>query len=392
MVDILPPTDEFDFVSVQSGLTNQIAHRLGLLQPHRRRFIRVALLIFISWIPLLLLAGLSGHVTGHEVAITLLRDPEANFRFLIALPILELAELVLAFSLAAQVRQFVESGIIADAQISRFRTILASVRRCHHSTISELAMFVLAIGGSLFMRLFVMPDNSSSWERLNNVITPAGWWHLLVSLPLLYFFLLRAIWIFVLWGWFLFRVSRLDLQLTATHPDRTGGLGFLGWGLASFSPIVFAFAVVASAGFATEIFHRGESLDSLKYHLIIYIALITLVVHFPVLPFAVRVARCRFYGLLEFSALVWRHDRAFDKKWIHQPQSENHETLLGTSDVQSLADFGTGYEHVYDMRIIPLDTKAVMVVVLASVIPMLPLIGTVIPLQEILTKLGEVLV
>lgn len=116
------------------------------------------------------------------------------------------------------------------------------------------------------LRLVVVPEISQSWERNAGTLTPAGWWHVLVSLPLLYFFLLRALWIFVLWGWFLFRISRLDLPLTPTHPDHAGGLGFLGFGLASLVPVVFSFSIVVSAGFAYEIYHRGESLASLKYH------------------------------------------------------------------------------------------------------------------------------
>ena len=54
---------------------------------------------------------------------------------------------------------------------------------------------------------------------------------------------------FLLWAWFLFRVSRLDLELTPTHPDRAGGLGFLGWGLASFSLVLMAVSAVLSGSF-----------------------------------------------------------------------------------------------------------------------------------------------
>ena len=391
MTEILP-IDRSDFLPVQSGSTNRLAARLGLLQPASRRLFRILLLIVVAWIPLVLFAGASGHITGDLVAITLLEDPEVNCRFLIAMPFLELAEVFLAVSLTAQVRQFLNSGIVSEKQRSRFEAIRAKVQRAHQAPHSEAIMLAIAFGTSLMMRLFVLADFSSTWERQSNVITLAGWWHLLVSLPLLYFFLLRALWVFGLWTWFLCCVSRLDLELTATHPDHAGGLGFLGWGLASFAPTVLSFSTVVSAGFAYEIYHRGESLQTLKYHLIAFVLLITFIIHLPVLPFAVRLARTRFQGLLEFSALVWRHDRAFDEKWIQQPQSENHESLLGTADVQSLADIATAYGHVDEMGIIPLDTKAVTVIAMACVIPLLPLVGTEIPLQEIIAKLGELLV
>ena len=172
-----------------------------------------------------------------------------------------------------------------------------------------------------------------------HTITPAGWWYILVSLPILVFFLLRWVWIFMLWAWFLFRVSRLDLELTPTHPDRAGGLGFLGWGLASFSLVLMAVSAVLSGSFAREILHRGSSLDSLKYHVMVFVVLAIVIVHAPLLAFVGKLARSRFRGLLNFGTLIWRHDRAFDEKWVKSLDTKQ-ESLLGSPDVSSLADLG----------------------------------------------------
>jgi hypothetical protein len=241
-------------------------------------------------------------------------------------------------------------------------------------------------------RVILSPGRDSlTWERLGTKITPAGWWYILVSLPILGFFLLRWIWIFFLWARFLFRVSRLDLELTPTHPDRAGGLGFLGWGLASFSLILMAVSAVLSGSLAREILHRGSSLDSLKYHVIVFVVLAMVIVHAPLLAFAGRQARCRFEGLLNFGTLIWRHDLAFDEKWVKAPDTK-HENLLGSPDVASLADLGHVYEHVERMQIIPFDKQAAVILVLAALIPMIPLVGTAIPLAEILSKLGEFMV
>jgi len=57
--------------------------------------------------------------------------------------------------------------------------------------------------------------------------------------------------------------SRLDLELTPTHPDRAGGLGALGWGIASFALVLMAISAVISGGLAYEIVHRGSSLNIL---------------------------------------------------------------------------------------------------------------------------------
>lgn len=226
---------------------------------------------------------------------------------------------------------------------------------------------------------------------MGTTITLAGWWYIVVSMPILLFLLLRWAWVFVLWAGFLFRVSRLDLELTATHPDRAGGLGFLGWGLASFSLILMAVSAVLSGSFAREIIHRGSSLDSLKYHVIVFVVLAIVIVHAPLLAFAGKQARCRFRGLLDFGTLIWRHDREFDEKWV-KTVNTSQQSLLGSADTSSLVNLGLAFEHVDQMRFIPLDKKAVVALLLAALIPMIPLVGTAIPLTEILAKLGEFMV
>jgi hypothetical protein len=152
-----------------------------------------------------------------------------------------------------------------------------------------------------------------------------------------------------------------------------------------------AVSAVLSGSFAREIFHRGSSLDSLKYHVMVFVVLAIVVVHAPLLAFAGKQARCRFEGLLDFGTLIWRHDRAFDEKWV-KALDIKHEGLMGSTDVSSLADLGHVYEHVERMQIIPFDKKAAVVLLVAALIPMIPLVGTVIPLVEILSKLGEFMV
>ena len=248
------------------------------------------------------------------------------------------------------------------------------------------------MGFSVLTRVVLkLAIHDSTWERAGTTITAAGWWYILVSLPILFFLLLRWVWVFLLWAAFLFRVSRLDLELTPTHPDHAGGLGFLGWGLASFAIVLLAVSAVLSGSLAGEILYRGSSLDQLKYHVIVFVVLAIAILHAPLLAFTGRLARCRFRALLEFGTLIGRHDRAFDEKWV-KPRGADRESLLGSPDVSSLADAGVVYEHVERMQLIPFDKKAVLVLVMAALIPMIPLVGTAIPLKEILAKLGEFMV
>jgi hypothetical protein len=386
------PTSSHDSL-VRGGPSLHLARRLRL-EPATppRRLLKIALLILLTWVPLLVLSLWQGHAWGGRVAIALLYDPVIYSRFLFVVPLLELAQYLVEASLGVQMRHFLESGLVPEQDLPVVESARQAVLRLRNSFAGEVVIFVLAITICVVMRVFARYEwEDSSWERVGTSITPAGWWYILVSLPVLGFFLVRWMAIFLLWAWFLSRVSRADLKLTPTHPDHAGGLGFLGWGVASFSLVLMAVSAVISGSFAREIIHRGSSLDSLKYHAIIFVVLAILVLHAPLFAFMGRLARCRFRGLLEFGSLAWHHDRAFDEKWVDSPDADRTK-LLGSSDPESLVNIAQAFEHVDRMSLIPFDKKALLVLACAALIPMVPLIGTAIPLAEILSKLGEFLV
>jgi hypothetical protein len=378
---------------VRGGLSYRLAWRFGFEPPTlERRLTKVVLLVVVTWVPLVVLSFLRGHAWGHAVAEPLLLDPVVYSRFLFVVPLLELAQVVVERSLGVQMQHFVDSGLLPEQERPKFLSAQDTAIRLRDSYVAELLLLILSVMIPLPARQIVgVAVVGSSWQRVGTTITFAGWWYILVSMPILLFFLLRWGWIFVLWAWFLFRVSRLDLKLTATHPDHAGGLGFLGWGLASFSPIVMAVAAVLSGSFAREIIHHDLSLGSLKYHILVFVLLAIVILQAPLLAFAGKQARCRFRGLLDFGTLIWRHDCEFDEKWI-KTLNTSQESLLGNPDTASLARMDNIYAGVEKMRLIPLDKKAMGVLVLAALLPMLPLVGTAIPLKEILSKLGRFMV
>ena len=385
--------DPGGFDLVGRGPSHRVAQRFGFNLPDRPRRIRkVLLLILVTWVPLVLLSLISGHAFGHRVAVTVLHDPVILSRFLFVVPLLALAEILVARSLGVQARQFLKSGIVPERETIQLEAAQAEVIKLRESVVAEVLILVLALALAIVVRVVIrFGSGESTWERTAAGITLAGWWYILVSLPILFFFLLRWLWIFLLWSWFLFRVSRLGLELSPTHPDRAGGLGFLGWGLASFALVLMAISAVLSGSFAYEIVHRGSSLNILKYHIVVFVVLAIVILHAPLLVFTGRLARCRFRGLLDFGSLIGSHDRAFDERWLKSP-SANRSSLLGSPDVASLADIAQVYEHVERMQLLPWDKKALTVLVAAALIPMIPLLGTVTSLTDILSMLGKFMV
>jgi hypothetical protein len=86
--------------------------------------------------------------------------------------------------------------------------------------------------------------------------------------------------------------------------------------------------------------------------------------------------------------LIGDHDRAFDERWLKSRGS----SLLGSADMGSLAHMSQVYEQVERMQLLPWDKQALIVLVAAALIPMIPLLGTVTALTEILSMLGKFVV
>jgi hypothetical protein len=382
---------EFEFDLVRGGLFDHWTRRLELDTNIRRRLLKVLILLGVTWAPLFLLSYSPG-VIG-DLKVSFHRDPEVHARYLAVVPLLELAAVVVSISLLSQTRHLREMGVVPARELEKFDAAVRGALQLRRTKWADTFLAVFSLAIAIVVRVgFGVTDSDASWERPAGSLSLAGWWHTCVSLPILYFFLLRWFWIFFVWARFLFRVSRLDLELTPTHPDRAGGLGFLGWGSAAWSPVLIAFSTFFSAAFAQLILHGGESLASLKYHVGVFVVVAVLAVHAPLFAFTSRLSRCRFAGLLEFGALVWRHDRSFEEKWMNNSLEQPKENFLGSADIQSLADVATPYDHIDRMRLLPFDSKAFVVLVLATMLPMVPLVGTEIPLHEIFARLAEMLV
>lgn len=382
--------DPHGFDLVGRGPSFRMAQRFGFNRPDRPRRIRkILLLILVTWVPLVLLSLVAGHAFGNRVAVTLLRDPVILSRFLFVLPLLALAEIVVERSLGVQAQHFLASGVVPAGEAVKLEAAKAEALRLRESVVAEGVIVVLAVAIAIIAQVVIrFGSEESTWKRSDAGITLAGWWYILVSLPILFFFLLRWFWIFLLWSRFLFRISRLGLELTPTHPDRAGGLGFLGWGLASFGLVLMAISAVLSGSLAYEIVHRGSSLNILKYHIMIFVVLAIVILHAPLIVFTGRLARCRFRGLLDFGSLIGDHDRAFNEKWLKSQGS----SLLGSAHMGSLAHMSPVYEQVERMQLLPWDKQALIVLVAAALIPMIPLLGTVTALTEILSMLGKFVV
>jgi hypothetical protein len=390
------PATEDSFSLMMGGPLYQLWRRTRLsgdaLELLHRRMV---LLLALSWLPLLALTMLDGRAWGDAVQVTFVRDLEMHARLLLALPLLLAAELVVHRWTRAGMAQFIAQSMVCPHDSARFQSAIGSAMRLRNSITMEVTLLVLvyAIGIGYLWNVHLKLEADSWYGHTSNGVfslSAAGWWAVLVSLPLFQFILVRWFYRILIWGRLLFQVSRLDLDYMPAHPDRCGGLGFLSTISQGFAPILLATSTLLSGVIADRVLYQGDSLPEFTMEIVGIVLLMLVSILGPLLFFTPGMIRAKLQGHAQFGALASRYVRAFSGKWV-APGRLPEEPLLGHADFQSLADISSSFELVERMRWAPLSLVSVLQLVGISLLPLAPLLLTMFPMAELAKRVLGVL-
>jgi len=366
----------YDFL-LRAGLV-----RLGLPNIVRR----VIAAVIVAWVPLLVLSLKDDVAFGDRVTIPLLDDFAMYGRLLLALPLLILAEAVIDPAIRRAVGEFVNARVVQDAEHPDFERVLHRARRLRDSPIPELALLALAFFPTFMVFHHEWGSGTvSSWHTTPQGLTAAGWWYVAISAPVLHFILYRWAYRYFVWALLLWRLSRLDLHLMPAHPDRSAGLFFLSIVQNRFG-ILFSALGCAFAGRAMNaVVYEGAPLDAFRVLMAAFVALSVGLGLCPLALLAPTLARVRRAGLRDYGRLSTQYTEAFDRKWVHSvaapvpgsPATESAqatEPLLGSADIQSLADIGNSYAVVQQMSIAPITRRLAVQLAVQAALPLIPVI------------------
>lgn len=367
-----------------SGSTLELLHR------------RILFIVAVAWLPLLVLSLLDGVAVGTAVRVPFLFDVDLHLRFLLSLPILVAAELIVHQRTRIVVGQFFAQGLVPDSLRARFDEALEGAAKLRNSIVAELILIAVVYGVGIFVvwRHYMVLD-VPTWYATPEAgrVQPklAGWWYFFVSLPVYQFILLRWYWRFVVWTRFLWQVSRLPLAYQPLHPDGNGGIGFLSGVTRAFAPLLFAQGVLLAGTLANTILYEGEVLTSFYVEVVLFAAFLVFVIVAPFLLFMLPLSAAKRQGLREYAQLSRQYADEFADKWIRGTPPAG-EALVGSSDIQSLADLGNSFDKVRNMSVVPITRGAVAQLVVATLLPLVPLLLTLISFEELLKRILKVLV
>ena len=385
-----------DFSLVLGGPLFQLLRRVSMsddaLSLLNRRIFLFAL---VCWLPLLVLSALQGNFVGGSVAVSFLLDAEVHIRFLVVVPLLIVAELVVHQRMRHILAVFLERNLIPERDMARFDAAVGSAFRLRNSITAEVALIaVVYIVGVLIIWRNYTSVEGSTWYATptegGRQVSLAGLWLGWVSVPIFQFLLIRWYFRIFIWARFLWQVSRIDLALIPTHPDRAGGLGFLTNTTYAFLPLLTAHGAMLAGLIAQRVFHLDAKLTDFKIEIGVMVVFLLCLVQGPLLVFVSQLARMKRIGAREYGTLAEVYVRQFDTKWLRGGAPDD-EPLVGSADIQSLADMGNSFEVVRTTRMFLVSKEAVLLFTGAIVAPIVPLALTMMPLEELLTTLAGIL-
>jgi hypothetical protein len=354
---------------------------------------QVAISILVTWVPVLILAAVQGMAIGRSRAESFLRDAGVQARFLIALPLILVYSRRISTELRSIVEHFLNARLISEAERGRFSGYVVSTMRFSHSRWAEWIILALVyLAQAAVVVLVVTSKLPPSWRVLgvegHRVPSLAGLWFRTVSEPIYGFVVCRFLYRISLWWIFLWRISRLDLQLDGAHPDSAGGIGFLGMTLDNFKEVAFALSTSFAGGLANLILLSSAEVSKYKLEIFVLIVLCMGLFAGPLFFFYGPLVRTRFRDTLRYWALWQAQQRQFLHKWSQD--SSEYPDMLGVQDFSEATDLSQILERVRQMGFVPFRRRQVWPLLLAASLPFLVVLTIDVPVEEMLKRLAKI--
>lgn len=370
--------------SLLGGPLHRLACRIGLVRERSHTFPLGLALGALLWGVLAVLSWVEG-IVDYVFSLSVIG---AHVRLLVAIPLFFLAESLIAPRVTGLINQLMRSELVPESSRGALTDELARATRRAESWIPDAACLIAAMAFILVAPQLDLPGVSAAYgpARSEGAIVLTGLWFWMVCMTAFRFLLLRWLWRLLSWTYFLWRLSRLELRLHPTHPDGAAGLGCLDVVQAQFSPLILAFSAIQCAIFAEAISVGSMMFEEIYSGMALLIIAVAVLFLGPACVFSGKLWACRVQGLGDYMALAAHYVSDFHEKWIISGKSRREE-LLGTGDLQSLADLNTAVGIVRDMRLFPISTRTLTEFGLAVLVPALPLLLFKYPLAELAQEL-----
>jgi hypothetical protein len=361
---------------------------------------RALLLPLITWLPTALLA-----IRATPAALRMSVGPTNFFadfaayaQFWVGLPLFVVAEAIISVSTRSAAIEFAESGVIRTRDLPRLDGLHRRFTRVQRSGWGDLVCLALA---ALLSFATIRPElqllsPQKSWHTFGTGhLSAPGLWEFFVALPLLNYWWLRHIWKVLLWWLYLRALSRFRLDLVATHPDRTGGIGFVSSVQGHFAWLLLAYGitnVAATVGYELGIEHVDWWAPPVWGPVVGFVIGAPLLFLLPLFMFTRQLYRAKRSARRLYRRRVMEQARLFEAELLPKSAAES-TTVSGVVDLSLMTQFSRLFEATQEMRVVPFDLRSASQLVastfgtVASILPALHLQQPVLALAALVQKL-----
>jgi hypothetical protein len=377
--------------SIVDDVSLRLQRQVGLVPARGLGVVRRAVFFaLLTWLPLVAWALYTGRILPGGVDEPLVMHFGVHVRFLLAVPALILGEAIAHRVSTTLIPYFLTSGVVPPAQRGAFVRVVGSVARLRDRTFPWVVIAVIVAAWTILQPVAVGADagHEAKWASSaeGGGLGFGGWWFLYVSRPIFSVLLAAWLWRLALVFVLLKRIARLDLSIVPTHPDGAGGLGFVKDMPKAFSLLAFAASAVVASRLAHDVMYHGVTLMSLKVVLTGFVVLVVAICVAPLLALAGPLAAAKRRALLEYGALVGKHGRLVRQRWI-LGEAPTDDALLQAPEIGPVADTIVLHEAVARMRPVPFGKSTLLGIAVPTLIPIVVLLSTQVPIKDVLKKI-----
>lgn len=361
---------------------------MPLIQNRRRLQVIALAAALTAWLPVALLSV--GAARAFDVSGTALLHEQIAMmtRGLVCIPVFILAEGVTVPRLWLVADNFLAADLVGDRD--RFDAAVRRARRSMNATDAKVVALLLAYLSSGLIAWYASRGVIPPWHRPYGSIpafSPAGWWHVLVSLPLFLALAFHWIWRTITWDVLVWRIAHSKLRLVASHPDGSAGLGFVGESVRAFTPVALAFSALA-AGRCAQLVSRGAALPRPEiYFNVTFLLAVTVLFIGPLFAFSPRLILVAREGMLRYGTLAQRAGSAFERRWLPPDGRTIDDAAFEMGDFSMMIDLYSVVAIARKVKYLPVDRRYVMSFIIWLTIPFVPVVLMIVPVHTLLMQL-----
>jgi hypothetical protein len=383
-------SDSHPFSLFEGDLVSRTFAALGMGSYRAGDLVKQSLvLIGLTWVPLALLAIVAEVHWSQPPGQNFFLDFAAYGQLLIGLPMFLIAERVIDGQTRSAARCFLTTGALAAGDAARLFHLNGRVERLRKQLWPELICIAL---GYVITAAWVVPEmynDRDTWHAMGPVgqLQPLTWPGLLelgFVGPLTTYWWVRWSWKIGMWSWYLYRLSRLRLNLVASHPDKTGGIGFLSDAQTKFGIVILAYGisnVAPTIGYKLALEGATMSVVSVWGIAAGFVIGAPLLFTIPLFMFTRQLYQTKARAMEMFQERSMERAQAFEEKWLKACSSGNYELMSG-SDLAGLNALNQVYAHIHAMRVVPFDIRSFSELLGSALGPMVPLLPYLVDLPE----------